>query len=212
MIKLFELRHHKDLGCIDPNALDADPIKQCQSWIDEAVKAGFYQANAMTLATVGPNGQPSARIVLLKELSNDGFSFYSNYHSRKGQEIAENSKVALLLYWDELERQIRIEGTAHKASSEMSDHYFSNRPRDSQIGAWASPQSEVIESYQVLKDNELVYQEKFADSEVSRPPHWGGYIVRADRIELWQGRPNRLHDRLCYIKENNHWIIKRLAP
>ncbi|MDF2529908.1 MAG: pyridoxamine 5-phosphate oxidase [Gammaproteobacteria bacterium] len=212
MTKLFELRHHKELGSIDPNSIENDPIKQCQKWIDEAITAGFYQPNAMTLATVDATGQPSARIVLLKEISDSGFYFYTNYNSRKGLELAENSKVALLLYWDEMERQIRIEGIANKTSAEISDQYFSSRPRDSQIGAWASPQSNTIESYQQLKDNESDYKEKFIDQAIPRPPYWGGYVVTAHRIEIWQGRPNRLHDRLCYTKEHHNWVIKRLAP
>jgi pyridoxamine 5'-phosphate oxidase len=151
-------------------------------------------------------------MVLLKDLDNEGFYFYSNYDSRKGQEIADNSKVALLFYWDKLERQIRIEGTVSKTSATISDRYFAQRPRDSQIGAWASDQSQEIESYQVLKDNEAKYHQAFLNQDIPRPENWGGYIVRAHRIELWQGRPNRLHDRLCYIKEYNTWIIKRLAP
>jgi len=212
MSKLFDLRHHHDLGSLDPDNLDPNPINQCHKWIDEAIAAGFYQANAMAVCTVDSTGQPSSRIVLLKELNKDGFYFYTNYQSRKAVDITDNSKVALLFYWDRLERQIRVEGIASQVSKEISDHYFANRPRDSQIGAWASPQSTVIERYQDLKDNEAYYQKAFADQKVLRPEHWGGYIVKAHRIELWQGRPNRLHDRLCYIKEHNNWIIKRLAP
>ncbi|MDO8955108.1 MAG: pyridoxamine 5'-phosphate oxidase [Gammaproteobacteria bacterium] len=212
MSKLFELRHHKDLGSIDPTTLDPNPIVQCHLWLDDAIAAGFYQPNAMSLSTVDVTGQPSSRIVLLKELSEQGFYFYTNYHSRKGQDIAENSKVSLLLYWDQLERQIRIEGIARKTSKQISDHYFAHRPRDSQLGAWASPQSEIIENYQQLKANELKRKQEFENREVPRPENWGGYVVEPNRIEMWQGRPNRLHDRLCYMKEQSMWIIKRLAP
>lgn len=212
MSKLFELRHHKDLGSIDIAKLDANPMKQCQLWLDDAIAEGFYQPNAMTLSTVDKEGQPSSRIVLLKDLNDDGFYFYTNYNGRKGQDIAHNAKVSLLFYWDKMERQIRVEGIANKTSSVISDHYFANRPRDSQIGAWASPQSEIISSYDELKANEAKYQREFENREVIRPPHWGGYCVNAHRIEFWQGRPNRLHDRLCYIKEQNAWRIIRLAP
>jgi pyridoxamine-phosphate oxidase len=174
--------------------------------------SNIEEPNAMTLATSNSKGKPSARIVLLKGLSNDGFVFYTNYESRKGKELKENPHASLLFFWKELERQVRVEGTVSKADEEKSNEYFSGRPELSKIGAWSSPQSNVIKNRDYLEENVLKYQQQFNDGIIPRPPHWGGYIVKPTVIEFWQGRPSRLHDRIQYTINNNKWIIERLAP
>lgn len=190
-----------------------DPILQFQHWFDEAVAANQKEPNAMTLATASPEGMPSARIVLLKGYSNEGFIFYTNYESKKGQELINNPNAALVFCWLEMERQIRIEGKVEQLSAEASAAYFHSRPKGSQIGAWVSPQSEVIKDRSVLEDKLVELQAQYADAEkLPCPPHWGGFIVRPSLIEFWQGRSSRLHDRLRYTQENGHWKIDRLAP
>ena len=166
----------------------------------------------MTLSTSNKNGKPSARIVLLKGLSNDGFVFFTNYESRKGNELKENPFTSLLFFWKELERQVRIEGTVTKTDEEKSTEYFLTRPDASKIGAWSSPQSKVIKSREVLEKNVIKYQQQFKEGNIPRPTHWGGYIVKPTLIEFWQGRPSRLHDRIQYRLANNKWIIERSAP
>ena len=194
---------------------DADPnaIKQFQNWWTEALNSKIEEPNAMTLATASIDGLPSARIVLLKEFSEKGFIFFTNYESYKAQQLTENPKACLVFFWKELERQVRITGLIEKVSGKQSDEYFSSRPESSRIGAWTSPQSRVIESRQWLdeKFNELV--NKMEGTKISRPAYWGGYIVKPVVIEFWQGRPNRLHDRIQYtLEENGGWKIERLAP
>lgn len=191
-----------------PNAL-----QQFTKWWTEALQSDLDEVNAMTLATVKPNGTPAARIVLLKGFDDRGFIFYTNYNSNKGKQIEDSDKVALLFFWAPLERQIRITGIITKISEEESDAYFNSRPLDSKIGAWASPQSLPIFDRTVIEENEKKYKASFANENIPRPPHWGGYIVKPFEIEFWQGRPSRLHDRLLYTLENDGaWKIERLAP
>ncbi len=189
-----------------------DPIKQFENWFNEAIKAAVIEPNAMNLATVLPNNRPSSRIVLLKGLENSSFQFYTNYDSNKGKQLSANPYAALTFFWPELERQVRIEGIVTKTSASNSDHYFSSRPRGSKIGAWASPQSQIIEDRTLLKENIEKLNQKYPEDEVPRPEHWGGYQLAPEHIEFWQGRKSRLHDRIAYYLINNNWDIKRLAP
>jgi pyridoxamine 5'-phosphate oxidase len=193
--------------------MDEDPIKQFEAWWQYAILSKIEEPNTMSLATCSTSGKPSVRTVLLKGLRENGFIFFTNYESRKGKEIAENPFVALLFFWKELERQVRIEGKIQKISDEESDEYFSERPRESQVGAWSSPQSTVIDNREFLQEEMHKYEKQFGAGEIPRPSYWGGYIVKPYSMEFWQGRPGRLHDRLQYtLNENNSWIIKRLAP
>lgn len=189
-----------------------NPIKQFEKWWQQAIDSKIEEPNAMILATTTSDGKPSARTVLLKNFTNEGFVFFSNYQSHKAAQIEENPFVALLFFWKEMERQVRVEGSIHKVSAEESDTYFASRPRESQIGAWSSPQSEEIENREFLQQNVIKYNTQFNTENIPRPEFWGGYIVVPSMIEYWQGRPGRLHDRLQYTSTNNEWIIKRLAP
>ena len=192
---------------------DPNPIEQFKTWWQHSIESKIEEPNAMTLATCTPAGKPSARIVLLKGVYENGFVFFTNYLSRKGKEIEENPFVSLLFFWKELERQIRIEGKIKKISVEASDEYFHQRPRESRIGAWSSPQSQVIESRESLQKNAEKYNAQFETENIPRPVYWGGYIVEPCRMEFWQGRPGRLHDRLQYVlTENSWWNMERLAP
>lgn len=192
--------------------VDADPVKQFQLWWNEAIQSKVEEPNAMTLATSTISGKPSARIVLLKGITNNGFTFFTNYESRKGMELQENPNAALIFFWKELERQVRIEGSVKKISDKESDEYFTVRPELSRIGAWSSPQSKIIKNRSVLEETFEKYTQLFTDGVILRPPHWGGYIVTPELIEFWQGRRSRLHDRLQYTLNKNNWIIERLAP
>ncbi len=190
-----------------------NPFIQFKKWWDEAIKSKIEEVNAMTLATCNNQGKPSARIVLLKGIQDDGFIFFTNYESRKGKEIENNPNACLVFFWKELERQIRIEGSVKKLSDAESDAYFIIRPEQSRISAWSSPQSQVIKNRDVLEENVAKYLQHFEDSTILRPPHWGGYIVTPNLIEFWQGRRNRLHDRIQYtVDKSGNWIIERLAP
>ncbi len=192
--------------------LDPDPIRQFQSWFDEAESSGLVEPGAMVLATATPSGAPSARVVLLRRTDPRGFTFFTNYDSRKGRELAANPRATLVSYWAELERQVRIEGVIEQLDSADSDAYFGRRPRGSQISAWASPQSDVVTDRETLEQRLTEVEARFGDGEIPRPPNWGGYRLVPDLIEFWQGRESRLHDRLCYRLTKGAWTIERLAP
>lgn len=211
--KIADIRKDYTKKELNINAVNSDPILQFKIWFDEAVQAKVLEPNAMTLSTISANGFPSSRIILLKGIEENGFSFYTNYNSRKAKEIAENPKVASNFFWPELERQVRIEGVIEKTSEEVSDIYFKSRPRGSQIGAWASPQSTLIEGRDILQDRFKEIEEQFAGKDVPRPKHWGGYIILPQKIEFWQGRASRLHDRILFTQKKDHsWVVSRLAP
>jgi pyridoxamine 5'-phosphate oxidase len=189
------------------------PIAQFQKWFNEARQAEVLEPNAMTLSTVTPQGRPDARIVLIKDVDEEGFSFYTNYASRKGQDLEQHPYAALTFFWPELERQVRIEGDVEKVAAGSSDAYFNSRPRGSQIGAWTSPQSREIPNRGMLEIRQRDFEERFEGQDVPRPEHWGGYVVKPSRIEFWQGRASRLHDRIVYEKNQaGQWERKRLAP
>ncbi len=190
-----------------------NPFKQFNNWWDDALKSKIDEVNAMTLATVDPDGIPSARIVLLKGFDEQGFVFFTNYNSRKANDLARNNRACLVFFWKELERQVRISGIAEKISTEENIVYFNSRPDGSKIGAWASPQSLVVAGKAWLKETFDYYRERFKHGEIPKPPHWGGYRVKPFKVEFWQGRPNRLHDRILYtLTEKGTWAIERLAP
>lgn len=192
--------------------MDADPIAQFSNWFTQATQVGVHEPNAMTLATVDETGMPFQRTVLLKNVDARGFTFFTNYHSRKAAQMEKNPQVCLLFPWLTLERQIIIQGSVERVSREESQQYFSSRPHDSQIGAWVSNQSEVIESREVLKQQLAEIKERFKDGEIPLPPHWGGYRVKPQSIEFWQGGPARLHDRFLYQLADGGWKIDRLSP
>ncbi|SDG83126.1 Pyridoxamine 5'-phosphate oxidase [Paraburkholderia phenazinium] len=213
MTSLAELRKNYSLGSLDVADADPNPFRQFETWFAQAVEAKLPEPNTMTLATVDSRGRPSARIVLIKGVDERGFVFFTNYESRKGRELTNNPHASLLFYWIELERQVRIEGTVVKTSQAESDQYFQSRPLGSRIGAWASEQSQVIESRAVLEARERAISAQYGEHP-PRPPHWGGYRLVPDAIEFWQGRPSRLHDRLLYTREaqGGNWQIARLSP
>jgi len=211
MNDLGALRKSYERAELDESASAEDPLDQFDRWLREALDAKLPEPNAMTLATVGADGRPSTRIVLVKGYDARGIVWYTNYSSRKGRELAGHPMAALQFHWVELERVVRIEGRVEKTSAEESDAYFASRPLDSRIGAWASPQSDVIASRTVLVGNAAKAAAKYLLSP-PRPPHWGGYRLVPDRWEFWQGRPSRLHDRLRYRLESDAWIRERLAP
>lgn len=210
---LEDLRNdHRDF---DLNRLEevvgTNPFDLFNQWMKNAVDNGVAEANACVVSTVDAAGQPSGRIVYLKELINGEFIFYTNYHSHKGKDIAGNNKISLLFFWPALQQQIRIDGLCYKVPEEVSDTYFQSRPRGSKIGAWASQQSDRLDSRAELEQRVHAYAEKFP-GEVPRPPHWGGYAVQAESVEFWQGRPSRLHDRFAFKKQGENWGIERLNP
>jgi pyridoxamine 5'-phosphate oxidase len=212
-MQLADLRQDYKLRALELSDVATDPITQFETWFQEALNSDLLEPNAMVLATATADGMPSARVVLLKGVNEQGFVFYTNYESQKGQALAENPKAALVFNWLELQRQIRIQGSVEKVEDALSISYYQSRPKSSQIGAWSSPQSQVIASRAILEQKELELQAQYAETEtLPRPPHWGGYRVRPTVIEFWQGRSSRLHDRVRYRLEEGAWIVERLAP
>lgn len=209
---IADIRKDYMLASFDESDTAQNPFDQFTKWWNDAVQSNIDEVNAMTLATITPNGTPSARIVLLKGYDATGFVFFTNYLSDKGKELANNPTAALVFFWKELERQVRIEGTVEKVSKEENDTYFNSRPAGSKIGAWASHQSAVIEYRQVIEQNVQKYTEIFGTEDIPRPDHWGGYKVIPNLIEFWQGRSSRLHDRIQYRKTENIWVRERLSP
>lgn len=208
---LQHTRLQYDQGILHENNLNEDPIKQFENWFQEAVDAGVPEPNAMDVCTVR-DSKPSSRIVLLKGVDERGFIFYTNYESKKGLDILSNPAVCINFFWQLQARQVRIEGIIKKVSPEESDSYFATRPRESQIGAWASSQSAVIHSRKELEEQIIALEIQYKDQPIPRPPHWGGYVVKPTRIEFWQGRPNRLHDRFLYEIDDNGTMVFRLSP
>ena len=193
-------------------AVNEDPYEFFEKWFDEAVGAEVLDPYAMNLATVNKQGRPGVCVVYMRDITNKGLVFYTNYNSRKGLDLEENPAVSVNFFWVELDRQIRFTGVVEKVSDNLSDEYFAQRPRPSQISAWASDKSKAIDDREYLDKQYKVYEEKFKDKTVPRPSHWGGYRIKPDAIEFWQGRPNRLHDRIVFYKSNDAWTKKRLAP
>lgn len=218
--QLANLRKDYSQASLELSDVDADPLHQFERWFAQALSAQIREPNAMTLATIDPDGRPSARIVLIKGIDEQGVSFFTNYQSRKGQAMAANPWASLVFFWPELERQVRIDGRVEKVTAAESDDYYRSRPIGSKLGAWASPQSDVIPSREWLEMRQRNLEATFpaeTSTEPPRPAHWGGYRVRPDQFEFWQGRPSRLHDRIRYRRDNSfgatgRWLIERLAP
>jgi pyridoxamine 5'-phosphate oxidase len=213
-LSIADLRQNYTLAGLSETDVTAHPIQQFQVWFQQALEANLIEPNAMTLATATPDGKPTARIVLLKGFSEEGFIFYTNYESQKGQQLIANPYAALVFLWDKLERQVRIEGKVEQLQPKESEAYFHSRPRASQLGAWVSDQSRVIRDREILEQKLTALKTQYTeDTTIPLPPHWGGFRVVPNRIEFWQGRPNRLHDRLVYdLQTDGGWQIQRLAP
>ena len=213
-MNLRDRRIQYETAGLDFDDLDESPIQQWHAWYIEAVEAELAEPNAMAVGTIDAEGMPDSRIVLVRGFDDDGLTFFGNYNSAKGQQIDANPVASAVFPWIGLHRQVRVRGSIEMLPRHESDAYFASRPRDSQLGAWASPQSEVISGREVLNERHAEFAEKFAGTEVLRPPHWGGWLIVPDVFEFWQGRPNRLHDRFRYRRDDNtqDWVIERLAP
>ena len=213
MSNIASIRNEYTKAALDVNSVNANPIEQFHQWLNEAISAKIPEPTVMHLSTVNESGRPSGRIVLLKGVENSKFIFFTNYQSHKGKEIESNPACALTFFWQELERQVRIEGIASRIDKNRSDEYFQSRPRESQIGAWASPQSSVIANRRILEERVKEIEKRFAGQAIlPKPKQWGGYRVEPHSIEFWQGRVSRLHDRILYVKNDQGWTISRLAP
>ena len=212
MDSLHQMRQEYAAGSLNETNMPHNPMEVFNVWLDFAINSGLTEPNAMTVATATPDGKPSARVVLLKEVNDNGFVFFTNYLSRKGRELIVNPEVAIVFDWHDLERQVRVEGRAEKLSAEESEAYFNERPEDAKIGAWASPQSKIVKDREELEKHLEEIEEQFEDMPVHRPSHWGGYLIRPSVIEFWQGRPSRMHDRIVYYKTEDGWTMHRLAP
>ena len=209
---LSEIRREYAQRSLSEHEVQEHPVHQFKQWLDEAIKAQVLDSSAMVLSTANKENRVSSRVVLLKEIQEEGFVFYTNYNSKKAFDLKQNAQASILFYWPELERQVRIEGFVKVVSSSVSDKYFASRPVESKIGAWASEQSKEIPNRQYLEKQVGKFKNEFKDREIKRPEHWGGYILKPDTIEFWQGRPNRLHDRIQFSFESNRWKVRRLAP
>ena len=212
MHDLKNIRKEYRLKELDERYVSADPIHQFSQWMDEALQSDVPEPTAAVLSTVSPEGMPSSRVVLVKQVSSQGFDFFTNQQSKKGRHLEQHDYASFLFFWPDLERQVRIEGRIHRLSEEDSDNYFQSRPTQSQIGAWASPQSVIIPNRKTLKDWYEEFEEIFQKNPIIRPPHWGGYRLVPELMEFWQGRESRLHDRIEYLKVDGEWKFHRLAP
>lgn len=209
---ITKLREDFTKGTLSKSEVNKNPALQFETWLKEAVEAQIPEVQAMTLSTVSSENTPSSRIVYLREFEANNFWFYGNYDSRKAKQLKENPNACLNFFWPQLERQIRIEGSVILCDNSFSDNYFNGRPVDSRIGSWASPQSAILQSRKELEDRVENFKKEFEGKEIQRPPYWGGWILKANYYEFWQGRKSRLHDRICYSLDNSTWNIKRLAP
>ncbi|GHA58982.1 pyridoxamine 5'-phosphate oxidase [Pontibacter akesuensis] len=210
---IADIRNNYSQQALNEDSVAENPVQQFKVWLDEAITSEAPEPTALVLSTVSAAGKPSARVVLLKGVDDAGFTFFTNYNSRKGQELEAFPYAAITFFWPSLERQVRVEGKVVKVAPEVSDEYFHSRPQGSQIGAWASPQSQVIQTREELEELDEKYKQQFSEVDViPRPSHWGGFQLQPEAVEFWQGRPNRLHDRILYEQEDGKWQLKRLAP
>lgn len=212
MDNLHKMRQEYEAGSLNEEQMSVDPIQEFRIWMEEAIFANLTEPNAMIVASATADGKPSARVVLLKEVNDEGFVFFTNYMSRKGRELINNPFAALVFDWHDIERQVRVEGRVEKLTDEDSDEYFNLRPESAKIGAWSSPQSKIVKDRDELEKLQEEIEIQFEDIPVHRPKHWGGFLVKPFTIEFWQGRPNRMHDRIVYYKTEEGWTMHRLAP